>query len=200
MRPVTDPIVPDEPDEPDDIDTDDGIVPDDKDWTWVLERPCPACGFEAAAIDVTDVPAMIRANAEEWRVILAAPDDEVRSRPAFDRWSPLEYGAHVRDVHRIYLERLERMLTEDGPHYANWDQDATAVAERYRAADPTTVAAELTEAAEALAARFATVVGDQWERTGFRSDGARFTVDSFARYYIHDPVHHVHDVRTGRAG
>ena len=25
------------------------ITPDTKDWTWVLERPCPECGFEALA-------------------------------------------------------------------------------------------------------------------------------------------------------
>lgn len=31
------------------------IVPDDKDWTWVLERPCPECGFDTAAIDGVDV-------------------------------------------------------------------------------------------------------------------------------------------------
>lgn len=28
---------------------------DDKDWTWVLERPCPECGFDTAAIDGVDV-------------------------------------------------------------------------------------------------------------------------------------------------
>jgi hypothetical protein len=22
------------------------IVPDTKDWTWVLRRPCPECGFD----------------------------------------------------------------------------------------------------------------------------------------------------------
>ena len=31
-----------------------------------------------------------------------------------------------------------------------------------------------------------------------RSDGARFTVDSFARYFIHDLIHHVHDVEPGQ--
>jgi hypothetical protein len=41
------------------------------------------------------------------------------------------------------------------------------------------------------------VQGEQWNRTGTRSDGARFTVSSFAQYFIHDPVHHVHDVRHG---
>ena len=24
------------------------MVPDEKDWTWVLDRPCPDCGFEAS--------------------------------------------------------------------------------------------------------------------------------------------------------
>jgi hypothetical protein len=38
------------------------------------------------------------------------------------------------------------------------------------------------------------VTGAQWERTGRRSDGARFTVETFARYFIHDPVHHLYDV------
>jgi hypothetical protein len=35
----------------------------------------------------------------------------------------------------------------------------------------------------------------QWARTGRRSDGAAFTVESFARYFVHDPVHHLHDVQ-----
>jgi len=43
------------------------------------------------------------------------------------------------------------------------------------------------------------VSGDQWQRTGFRSDGAWFTVESFARYFIHDLVHHLYDV-TGVSG
>ena len=30
---------------------------------------------------------------------------------------------------------------------------------------------------------------------GVRSDGVAFTVDTFGRYFIHDPVHHLDDVR-----
>ena len=89
------------------------------------------------------------------------------------------------------------MLAQDGPSYPNWDQDVTAVEKDYRSADPRVVAAELEEWADALANRFASVDGDQWQRTGYRSDGAEFTVDSFGRYLLHDPVHHLWDVRTG---
>jgi hypothetical protein len=48
-----------------------------------------------------------------------------------------------------------------------------------------------------LADRFDGVKGKQWGRTGTRSDGARFTVESFARYLIHDTMHHLHDVERG---
>ncbi|HEU5082170.1 MAG TPA: DinB family protein [Acidimicrobiales bacterium] len=172
------------------------IPPDDKDWTWVLERPCPECGFDAGSLDVTRVGDELRANASAWQRVLARSD--VRARPAPTTWSPLEYACHVRDVFRLFLARLDRMLTEDGPHYENWDQDVTAVEERYHEQAPAAVAAELTKAAAALAERWDTVEGDQWSRTGHRSDGAAFTVDSFARYLLHDPVHHLWDVGAGQ--
>jgi hypothetical protein len=175
------------------------IVPDTKDWTWVLERPCPECGLDTQGFAREAVAGMLRANADDWQEVLAGPGGgDARRRPSPDVWSPLEYGCHVRDVFRLYDERLVLMLTVDGPHYPDWDQDATAVADRYGEQDPAVVAADLGEAAGLLAARFEGVSGDQWQRTGTRSDGARFTVESFARYFIHDPVHHLYDVTGAR--
>ena len=168
------------------------IVPDGKDWTWVLERPCPECGFDASGFARDEVGAEARANAATWARLLAEPGAAVRTRA--DRWSVLEYACHVRDVFRVCDYRLERMLTEDGPHYDNWDQDATAIEDRYDEQDPTTVGHEVIAAAAVMADRFDAVSGEAWQRSGFRSDGARFTVDTFARYVIHDPMHHLWDV------
>ena len=95
---------------------------------------------------------------------------------------------------RLYDQRLELMLSQDDPLFPNWDQDATAVANRYADQDPAEVAVALSEAGQAIASRFAGVAGGQWQRTGRRSDGASFTVETFARYFIHDPVHHLYDV------
>jgi hypothetical protein len=171
------------------------IEPDTKDWTWVLERPCPDCGFDASAVSVADVPKLIRDNAAHWPAVLDRPD--VRARPSSDRWSPLEYACHVRDVFRLFDLRLHRMLDEDDPTFVNWDQDETAVADRYGEQDPAMVAAELSVAADQIAASFTAVQPEQWQRRGTRSDGARFTVASFARYLVHDPVHHLWDVGPG---
>jgi hypothetical protein len=168
------------------------IEPDLKDWTWVLERPCPECGFHAGPLDHDDVAAMIRENAAAWPAVLARSD--VAERPDDSTWSALEYACHVRDVFRIYDERLALMLADDGVHFPNWDQDASAVDDAYNAQDPATVADELLAAGDALADSFDAVAGDQWDRRGVRSDGAEFTVDTFARYFIHDPIHHLMDV------
>jgi hypothetical protein len=171
------------------------IEPDTKDWTWVLERRCPQCGFDSSAFPAAAVPSRVRQDLPAWTARLSQPD--ARIRPEESTWSPLEYGAHVRDVFRLFRTRLALMLSEDDPLFANWDQDVTAIEDGYDRQDPRVVAAELTEAGEALAADFDRVTGVQWDRPGRRGDGARFTVDSFARYFIHDPVHHLWDVTAG---
>jgi hypothetical protein len=174
------------------------IIPDTKDWTWVLGRACPECGLDTRSFSREEIPAMIRANAAAWHapLVLAgaagAAGAAVRPRPG--AWSALEYGCHVRDVFRLYDYRLGLMLTEDDPLYPNWDQDETAIASQYGSQDPAVVAAELASAGSAVARSFAALTAGQWLRPGRRSDGASFTVETFGRYFIHDPIHHLYDV------
>jgi hypothetical protein len=169
------------------------ITPDTKDWTWVLERPCPDCGFEASALAAADLPGVVLDAARAFAAVLAA-GEATRARPAPGVWSPLEYGCHVRDVVRRADARTALMLTTDDPALENWDQDATALDDAYPEQDPERVAAELLEAADRLAGVYAALGAEAWDRPGRRSDGARFTVLSFGRYVAHDLVHHVHDV------
>ena len=174
------------------------IAPDHKDWTWVVDRPCPECGFDTSSFPREQVGTMVRENASAWVQQLEQRSErgDVAVRPAAgtpaERWSPLEYACHVRDVFRLYETRLHLMLDEDDPLFQDWDQNVTAREDRYGEQDPATVAVELQEAADRLADSFDGVGVDAvWQRPGRRSDGASFTVESFARYFIHDPVHHL---------
>jgi hypothetical protein len=166
-----------------------------KSWMWVLERSCPECGFDATDFPRHEIARLCRAAAEPWPGFLAHPLAGVRPRD--DCWSALEYGCHVRDVFRLGVHRVRRMLREDNPRFDNWDQDETALADQYGAQDPLVVAAELMAAGTALADMYDTVAAHQWDRPGVRSDGSLFTVDSFGRYFVHDPMHHIVDVRRG---
>lgn len=170
----------------------DAIVPDTKDWTWVLSRPCGDCGFDASAQDFRALPGLVHDTAMTWSEVLARSAVDVRPAPGV--WSPLEYGCHVRDVHVVFAQRLRSMLDQDEPTFASWDQDATAVADDYGSQDATTVAVELVEAAGTVAGIYATVTDATKDRPGVRSNGDRFTVESLGRYHLHDVVHHLHDV------
>jgi hypothetical protein len=167
--------------------------PDDKDWTWVLERACPSCGYDAAGIARDQLANGVAAPVATLRAALTRADAGVRPAPAV--WSPLEYAAHVRDVGRLFDVRLALLLEHDDPVFPNWDQDETALAERYWEQQPAVVSAELAEAAGAMSAAIAAVGDDQWQRPGRRSNGSPFTVDTLVRYTLHDLVHHAHDVR-----
>jgi hypothetical protein len=169
------------------------IASDDKDWTWVLERPCLDCGFDASRCAADTVAGLICANAEVWRGLLTQGTIR-RGRPDVATWSSLEYACHVRDVYRRYYGRIGLMLAERDPLFPNWDQDASAVEEGYERQDARRVVTDLIAAAEELAAQLDRVTGTEWERPGRRSDGAAFTVASIARYMVHDPIHHVWDV------
>lgn len=169
------------------------IKPDTKDWTWVLGRPCQECGFDAADVDRRDLGRIVRDNAACWERVLAAPAAATRREQTV--WSPTEYAAHVRDVHRIFGERLTQMLTDDNPRFANWDQDETAVAERYDLQLPDRVGPELVDAAARIAAAYDAVPDDAWQRPGMRSNGTTFTVETLGKYHLHDVVHHLWDVR-----
>ena len=158
----------------------------------MLERQCPDCAFDAASVVPRDIGMNIRDVASQWEVILLHPGATIR--PVENVWSPSEYGCHVRDVFRMYDFRLELMLTEDDPLFPNWDQDETAISDRYDLQDPLVVRRELAIAGDLLAERFDAVTAGEWLRTGMRSDGARFTVDSIGRYFLHDPIHHLWDV------
>lgn len=176
------------------MDAPDPIPPDTKDWTWVLERPCADCGYDAARVGVASIPATIAGNTALWLDLLDQLGEASRTRPAPRVWSPLEYACHVRDVHRVMGARVWLMLQHADLVFPGWDQDATARDEAYHRADPATVRRELIQESEAVCATYEKLTDADWGREGRRDDGHEFTVASLARYHLHDVVHHAWDV------
>ncbi len=146
-------------------------------------------------LSIQHIVELNRECARRWADVLMKSEPEwVRTRPEPDIWSPLEYACHVRDVFALFGHRLALMVESEDPLFTNWNPNETAEAERYDLADPAEVAAQMVRLAGELADRFAALDAGQLIRPGRRSDGAAFTIQSFARYEIHDPLHHLWDV------
>ncbi|WP_026919373.1 DinB family protein [Gordonia shandongensis] len=168
------------------------IEPESKDWTWVIDTPCVDCGFDPGTLTRAGVADRIAASAAGWETVLSRPG--VAERPDPQTWSPLEYACHVRDLYTVMRQRLELMRERQPARFADWDQDAVAVAGDYRGQDPVAVGAALAANAREFADAYRAVPERDWTRRGERGDGRPFTVETLARYAIHDVEHHRVDV------
>ena len=161
---------------------------------------CDACAFVYADLPLEDAPARLRALADTYEDRLVVHDRSVlRTRPAPDVWSPLEYACHVRDVFQVQRERTLLALAEDTPAYEPMRREERVVERRYNAQDPVVVASEIGVAADALAATFEGLDRDGWARTGIYNWPTRSERDLawLARHTVHEGIHHLRDVDAG---
>jgi len=86
------------------------------------------------------------------------------------------------------------------PTFKDWDQEVAAVKGGYASQDPAKVAYDLASNAGKYADVLDRVDDDEWAKEGMRSDGAGFTVESLARYMLHDVEHHLWDAREQLGG
>ena len=171
-----------------------------KSWTWVNERACDECGFDASATQPSDVADIVRANLGDWRRLLAGDLDRLIARPAPATWSALEYGCHVRDVYELLAYRFDRVLAEEHPRFDDWHPNDRADAGRYQAErEPARVLAQMAAQAGRVVHHVESMTPEGWQRQGTRADGVVFTAAWLSTYLTHDVVHHVVDVERGFA-
>lgn len=168
------------------------IIADNKDWTWVLARACPDCGFDASSTTPATLATTIPALLPRWQQALKRAD--VEQRPNDSTWSVLEYAAHIRDVFDLFAGRLEAMLATDNPTFSDWDQDQAALDGNYDSLEPSEVSGELVQCGQDAAEAFGAVNSELWERRGLRSNGTEFTILTLSGYFLHELIHHLHDV------
>lgn len=165
-------------------------MPDDRDWTTVLDDGCEECGYQPH--DPPGTGDRLAAAAERWTEVLARPD--AARRPAPRVWSPLEYAGHCRDLIEVLADRLEAMLDEEHPTYADFDGESAVRDREYWRAGARPLAEQLVRDTERARRVLARVTGADWQRTGRRGDGYVFTVATLSQYIVHDVEHHLHDV------
>lgn len=168
-------------------------------WQWAKAQSeaCPQCGENAAAIDPELLGPALLGAAAAWRTFLTAADEAtLRAIPAPGVFSPMQYGAHVRDIQGVYGDRIILMLQEDNPVFPQFNPDeASWAAFNDMAADA--LAGQIDEQARRLAGILDGLEPEDWSRTMIRDGGTdgvyQFTVRGLASYAVHESRHHLLD-------
>jgi hypothetical protein len=139
----------------------------------------------------------LMASAANWRTFLiSADDDYLRTVPGPGIFSPLQYGAHVRDIQQVYGDRILLMLQEDSPVFPQLNPDEGEW-DRYNRLEAGALAEDIDAQARRLAGILATLEPEDWSRTMIRDGGGdgvfEFTVVGLANYAVHESHHHLLD-------
>ncbi|MBI2913211.1 MAG: DinB family protein [Chloroflexi bacterium] len=118
------------------------------------------------------------------------PDDDLRRRPSPDAWSILEVLCHLRDSAEIEGRRVRRLVEEDEPALAPYDQEALARERDYQGDDPRRVRTAVRAFWGGLAYQLERLSDEQWQRGGTHPEQGRVTVASRAeRMALHAREH-----------
>lgn len=174
---------------------------------------CPECGF--ADLDVRGDPAAgpftwqydegrygsagetIRSASEQIAEIVRSRSESLRLRSATDRWSPLEYACHVRDVLLIQRERLLKALRGHGNEVLPMGRDERVMDDGYNEQQPRNVAAQVEQAALMFIDLLQRLGPSDWdlEVAYLFPNASPRTLRWVAVHTAHEVVHHLHDIR-----
>jgi hypothetical protein len=170
-------------------------------WQWhrIQMEPCPQCGDFPASLSPPDLGPLTVERAASWRDFLVEADDEfVRTSPEFGVFSPIQYGAHVRDIVRVYTDRVVLGLEQDTPTVPIFNPPQEQW-ELYNRLDTRELGSDIVAQAERLEAVAANMETDNWRRIVVNDRGVygvySFTLAGLACNAAHETHHHLLDAK-----
>jgi DinB superfamily len=161
-----------------------------------VER-CDGCGFTYDEAAAGEAARMIRTDASRLAAILAAGGPSLPGRAEPSRWSPLEYGCHVRDMLFVQRERLLAARRLDRPECTPMGRDERVELDGYATQDPADVARQLNDAARLFGNDLDRLTAAEWDRRVIYTypEPAERTLRWLAIHTVHEVRHHLGDVR-----
>lgn len=161
-----------------------------------MTERCDGCGFEWDAITAEEVGTGVRSATAAIAERIERAGAKAARRPSPERWSVLEYAAHVRDVVTNVRDRIVQTLVEDEPTYAMLWRDQRVDLGLYAGDDPAEVGAEVVAAGSLFARTFDRIDPALLARTGLYSYpvAVHRSVLWIAAQVLHECRHHLADI------
>ena len=124
--------------------------------------------------------------------------DELDRRPP-DGWTARQIAHHLADSETTAYVRLRRLIAEDNPTIAGYDEAEFARRLHYdRPIEPSL--AVLKSVREASLQLLESLTPDEWQRAGTHSESGAYTVDDWLRIYAGHSHDHADQIRRARRG
>jgi DinB superfamily len=134
----------------------------------------------------------LRATPVVLRALVAGVDEAgLRRRPAPGEWAIVEVVGHLADTEERALGRVRRMLSEDSPELAPFDQEALAEECRYLELDLEGELVRLEQLRRDHLAVLEGMDGPGWQRAGRHGEHGELTVELYETHVAAEEVDHL---------
>ena len=137
------------------------------------------------------------------RVVVAAlagaSDVELDRRPSDDEWSAREIVHHLADSEMTSAIRLRRLLSEESPVIAGYDEAEFARRLRYRSRPIEPSLDALAAARRTTSDILRRLEPADWDRAGTHSESGAYSVDDWLRIYASHAHDHADQIRRALA-
>jgi hypothetical protein len=154
-------------------------------------------------MDVGERQRLIHQYRDGYRAVAAAltnlTDAELDKRPAGDAWTAREVVHHLADSETTSYLRLRKLLAEDQPVIAAYDEGQYAKVLHYdRPIEPSlqVLRAVRQSSADLLDA----LEPHEWDRSGVHSDSGHYDIETWLRIYAVHAHDHADQIRRARQG
>ena len=111
-------------------------------------------------------------------------EEELRFKPALDKWSIHQILSHLSDSEMVATQRLKKVLSEEEPLLMSIDQDAWANALGYEQLDREQYLLLFQLLRSSMLPILAQLTSEQFERVGKYADAGRFTFKELLEYRV----------------
>lgn len=118
-------------------------------------------------------------------------DAQLHFRPDDKEWSVLENIGHLVDIDPLYVDRIDRILSEERPVFAPFDPDAGVRAAHYQHQNVSDLLATYIAQRQATIDGLSTIVPDELTRIGIHAKYGEVSIARLVELLAgHDEVHY----------
>lgn len=126
------------------------------------------------------------------------PPETLSRRATPEKWSAAENLAHLARYHQIFLERIERILTEHAPTFRAYRAEDDPEWPRWINMQPQQILANLSALRTKLMARLSSLNESDFERTGTHSRFGEMRLALWLEFFLVHEGHHLNVVLSQR--
>jgi len=124
-------------------------------------------------------------------------DEELDRAPSDGGWTARQIAHHLADSEAMAYTRIRRLIADDDPQIAGYDEPAWA--ERLHYERPIGEALAVMRAVRAASlALLEALTPEEWDRTGVHTESGAYSVDRWLEIYASHPHEHADQIRSAR--